>query len=89
MRNTMLILLVAVVISGIAVVYIRHQHRLTFIALKDAQLQRDQSNIEWRQLLLEQSTWSLHHVVEKNAREKLGMITPSSKDMMILSERRQ
>lgn len=89
MRNTMLILLVAVVISGIAVVYIRHQHRLTFIALKDAQLQRDQLNIEWRQLLLEQSTWSLHHVVEKNAREKLGMITPSSKDMMILSERRQ
>lgn len=85
MRNAMLMLLVAVVISGIAVVYIRHQHRLTFIALKDAQLKRDQLNIEWRQLLLEESTWSVHHLVEKKAREKLGMITPSPNDMMILS----
>lgn len=85
MRNTVLILLMAVVISGIAVVYVRHQHRLTFIALRDAQLQRDQLNIEWRQLLLEESTWSAHHLIEKNAREKLKMITPSPADMMILS----
>ncbi len=89
MRNVMLMMIVTAVISGIAVVYVRHQHRLTFIALKDAQLQRDQLNIEWRQLLLEESTWSVHHLVEKNAREKLGMITPSPNDMMILSGRHQ
>ncbi len=89
MRNVVLMLVVSVVISGIAVVYIRHQHRLTFIALKDAQLQRDQLNIEWRQLLLEESTWSVHHLVEKKAREKLGMITPSPNDMLILSGRPQ
>jgi cell division protein FtsL len=85
MRNTVFILLVAVVISGIAVVYVRHQHRLTFIALRDAQLQRDQLNIEWRQLLLEESTWSVHHLIEKNAREKLKMSTPSPADMILLS----
>jgi cell division protein FtsL len=89
MRNATLMLLAAVVISAIAVVYIRHQHRLTFITLKDAQVQRDQLNIEWRQLLLEESTWSVHHLVEKNAREKLGMITPSPNDMMMLSGRSQ
>ncbi len=86
MRNAMLVLLAVVVISGIAVVYVRHQHRLTFIALTDAQLQRDQLNIEWRQLLLEESTWSLHRLVERNAHEKLGMIIPSSDNMLILSE---
>lgn len=89
MRNIVLMLLVAVVISGIAVVYVRHQHRLTFIALTDAQLQRDQLNIEWRQLLLEESTWSVHHLIEKKAREKLDMITPSPADMMILSGQSQ
>ncbi len=85
MRNTMLMLIVTLVISGIAVVHVRHQHRLTFIALKDAQQQRDHLNIEWRQLLLEESTWSMHHLVEKNAREKLGMTTPSPNHVSVLS----
>lgn len=85
MRNAMLMLLVAVVISGNAVVYVRHQHRLAFIVLNDTELQRDQLNIEWRQLLLEESTWSVHHLIEKNAREKLSMITPSPSEMMVLS----
>jgi len=79
-------LLLVNVISGIATVYVRHEHRLTFIVLQEAQHQRDQLNIEWRQLLLEESTWSTHKLIEQSAREKLGMTIPSADDVVILSD---
>ncbi len=85
MRKWIFLMTVAVVVSGITVVHVRHQNRLIFVALQEVQQQRDRLNIEWRRLLLEESTWSMHQLVENNARKKLGMTTPSSADMAILS----
>ncbi len=89
MRSWIFLLTIAVVLSGIAVVYGRHQHRLIFIALQESQQQRDQLNIEWRRLLLEESTWSMHQLLENNARRKLGMTVPSPAAMVVLSGREQ
>lgn len=75
------------VISSLAVVFTRHQHRVAFIDLQQAQQYRDQLNIEWEQLLLEQSTWSFQSLVEKNARERLGMKYPSSEQIVVVSDR--
>ena len=84
MRSLVLVLLVVVTLSAVAVVYMRHQHRLAFVALQEAQETRDQLNIEWGQWLLEQSTWSIHHRVETEAGRKLGMVVPDPDHIVVL-----
>jgi len=76
MRSLIIASLALVVISAIAVVYVRHQHRLSYVALLQAQQSRDDLNIEWGQLLLEQSTWAIQNRVETEANRKLGMVIP-------------
>lgn len=84
MRSLVAVLIPLVTVSAIAMVYLRHQHRLSFVALQQAQQTRDDLNIEWGQLLLEQSTWSMHHRVEAEAGRKLGMITPSPDQIVVV-----
>lgn len=88
MRSLVGVLIVTVAASAIAVVYMRHQHRLSYVALQRAQQVRDELNIEWGQLLLEQSTWAMHHRVEAEAIRKLGMVTPNPDQIVVIGERR-
>ena len=84
MNRGITILLVLVIVSALGVVHIRHQNRVRFVELQNLQTQRDRLNIEWTQLLLEQATWSLHHVVDKEARKQLDMVTPSVEEIVTL-----
>lgn len=84
MRSAIAALAVLVVLSGFANILVRHQHRLMFNALQTQQQQRDRLNTEWQQLLLEQSTWSFQHFVEKKARDKLDMVFPESIDRLVV-----
>jgi cell division protein FtsL len=86
MRSLVGILIVLVTASAIAVVYMRHQHRLSYVALQSAQQERDDLNIEWGQLLLEQSTWAMHRRVEAEANRKLGMVTPNPDQIMVIGK---
>ena len=67
------ILSVLVVSSSLGVVYAKHQNRKLFVELNQLERTRDEMNIEWGQLQLEQSTWSTHARIEKTARTKLNM----------------
>lgn len=73
-----------VMISGIAVVYAKQLNRTSFIALQQLQKQRDEMNIEWGQLQLEQSTFATHSKIEQAARERLNMKLPSTSDIVIV-----
>ena len=84
MRNLVLIFAVLVTGSAIAMVHLRHEHRLTYVALQEAQERRDELNVEWSQLLLEQSTWSIHHRVEVEANSRLGMVVPGPDQIIVL-----
>ena len=84
MRSLVLIFTVLVTGSAIAMVYFRHEHRLTYVALQEAQERRDELNVEWSQLLLEQSTWSIHHRVEVEANNRLGMVVPEPDQIIVL-----
>ena len=66
------VLLVAIVGSGIAVAYERYRHRQLFVELEALKTQRDDLNIEWGQLMLEQATWATPTRVELIARQRLG-----------------
>ena len=78
------LLVVAVIVSAVAVVYAKHQSRKLFVALQGLEAERDEMNIEWGQLQLEQSTWATHGRVEELAREQLKMTTPVQDAVVIV-----
>ena len=48
------------VISAIALIYTKHESRKLFVELETLTHERDELNIEWGQLQIEQSTWATH-----------------------------
>ena len=78
------LLLIGALGSAIAVVYARQQHRDLFIQLNALERQRDEMNIEFGRLQLEQATWAETNRVEQIATGKLGMNYPASKDIVVV-----
>lgn len=72
------LLMLAVLASALAVVYMRHEGRKLFIDLQALQQVRDDMDVEWGQLQLEQSTWATHSRIDPIAREQLGMAVPDT-----------
>jgi cell division protein FtsL len=70
--------------SALGVVYSKHLYRSRHIQLQQLQNTRDKLHVEWTQLLLEQGTLGSDVQVEKIAREQLGMIMLSPKQMVVI-----
>jgi cell division protein FtsL len=80
------VLLLAVVASGIAVVWARHQDRAAFVELSNLQNQRDSLNVEFGRLELEQATSASPSRIETIARAQLGMISPPPASVEMIRE---
>ena len=80
----LLLLLVMVIGSALGVIYAKHQSRLLFGDLQKLQVERDQLNIEWGRLQLEQSAWATHSRIEELARKRLNMVVPSPERVVIV-----
>ena len=80
----MVILLLAVLTSAIGVVWTRHESRVLFVELTHLQNQRDELNIEYGRLELEQATWAEPRRIDEEARSKLGMVTPRPQDIQLV-----
>lgn len=78
MPRRLIVLLVAVMITSIAVVQTRHESRKLFSELQTHQAERDALIVEWGKLLLEEGAWSQHRRVEAMARTRLDMSTPGT-----------
>ncbi len=70
--------------SSLGVVYAKHEARNRFNELQRLTRGRDELDIEWGQLQLEQSTWATHGRVERLARDELRMIIPQANDLRIV-----
>lgn len=77
-------LLVLLLVSAVSVVYVSHLNRHAFTDYQLALKERDQLDIEWGQLLLEQSALAQHARVEQIARERLAMKTPDIRDIVLV-----
>lgn len=77
-------LLLANVATALTLVRDRHEHRLQFIALNKLEKARDELNIEFGRLQLEQATWAESNRVDQVARERLGMVFPRTEDIVVL-----
>ena len=73
----LLLLVLAVIASSLGVVYAKHQGRKLFVELQALNSERDNMDIEWGQLQLEQGALTTQGQVEATARERLGMVTLS------------
>ena len=71
------LLLLACVVSALMVVHFAHLNRQATIEQDALYQQRDQLDIEWRNLLLEQRALAEHSRVEDIARTRLNMVRPS------------
>jgi len=88
MRSGVLLtaLVLAVLASAIGVIYAKHEGRKQFVQLQALERQRDQMNVEWGQLQLEQGTWATHSRVERVARKRLGMQMPDAESVVIIRQ---
>lgn len=77
-------LLLAVIVSAIAVVWARQENRMLFMQLSRLQTQRDHLNVEFGRLELEQATWADPGRIEAQARDKLGMVEPEPGEIRLI-----
>lgn len=80
------LLALTVLASALAVVYARHEGRKLFIELQALQQVRDDMDVEWGQLQLEQSTWATHSRIDPIAREQLKMSVPTPDIIQIIKQ---
>jgi cell division protein FtsL len=81
---TTAMILLAVLATGFAVVMTRHQSRKVFVELQALETRRDELNIEWGRLQLEQATWAETGRIERVARERLGLVAKEPQQVMVI-----
>ena len=75
---------VVCVMSAIALVYTKHESRKLFVELEGLTQQRDELNIEWGQLQIEQSTWAQHARFEQVATDDLSLVRPDAAEIFVI-----
>ena len=80
------LLVVLVMISGMGVIYSKHQSRKLFVEVQQVRKGIDDLNIEWGRLQLEQSAWSAHGRIESIARKRLGMKLPAANEVVYIPQ---
>jgi cell division protein FtsL len=71
--------------SAAGAIYCKHRAREMFVELEKLNARRDNLEIEWGQLQLEQSSWSTQAFVERVATTKLHMAMPPPKEIEIVA----
>ena len=77
---------VVCVMSAIALIYTKHESRKLFVELEQLTTERDELNIEWGQLQIEQSTWATHARIEQVATEELSLVRPKSTEIYVIEQ---
>ncbi len=84
LRILVAVLILASIVSAIGVVHARHQHRQLFVELSRLEKARDELNIEFGRLQLEQATWAESNRIDQVARNRLGMKFPEAGDIVVV-----
>ena len=74
----------AVVMTALALVYVKHLQRQATTELEGLEQARVALNTEWSRLQLEESATATPGRVERVARERIGMRLPAAEDVRVL-----
>jgi len=77
MNRGLVTLWLAVVVSAIAVVTVRHENRLAFIEWGKAEAEKIELQSEQGRLMLERATWARRRNIVDDARHRLQMTEPA------------
>lgn len=77
-------LLLFVLASGVSVVYTTSKSRYLLNQLQQLKTQRNELQVQWGQLLIEQSTFSLESRVERKASDELAMTVPKISEIVMV-----
>jgi len=80
------ILMLAVLLSALSVIYVTHVTRILHANYQHHLTEQDRLHMERGQLLLERSTWMMQARVQQFAEQKLGMIIPDSRSVVVVLE---
>jgi cell division protein FtsL len=80
------VLIVLLVLSAFVMVYLKDLNRRTFIQYQNMVRANQQAQVDWGKLLLEQSTWSAQAHVQQVATDRLQMVTPTAKDIVLITQ---
>jgi cell division protein FtsL len=79
-----LFFLLLVMLSAMAVVYVKYDARLKFNQLQKELREQDRLGVEWSRVQLEKNTWSSNSRIEKLARTKLNLQTPKPEQIVYI-----
>ena len=83
-RFLLAVLVLANIASAIGVVYARHRHRVLFDEVTRLERARDELNVEFGRLQLEQATVAESNRIDQIARLRLGMKFPEAADIVVV-----
>jgi cell division protein FtsL len=72
------------VISAMALIYTKHESRKLFVQLEHQTAERDELNIEWGQLQIEQSTRATHARIDRVAAEEFSLARPKATEIYVI-----
>ncbi len=78
------LLYLAVMLSAAAVILSAHHNRQMSIAIEQLMQEKDQLDVEWRHLILEQSALTEHNRVESMVSKQLGMHRPTPEEEIVV-----
>lgn len=84
LRIVLAVLILANIVAAIGVVDARHEHRQLFVQLKRLERARDELNVDFGRLQLEQATWAESNRIDQIARTRLGMKFPETADIVVI-----
>lgn len=79
-----MILVVCVIVSAFALVYLKDRYRRDFIAYQHLLKNTQQLHVDYGKLLLEDSTWASATRVQHLAQKKLNMYIPSADQIQVI-----
>ncbi|EXJ11715.1 Cell division protein FtsL [Nitrincola nitratireducens] len=80
------VLIIAIVMTALLVIQAAYDYRRLFNDHQVLVHQWDELQVEWGQLLLEQSTWGGHSRIESEAESRIGMRAPEPSDIEIVRD---
>jgi cell division protein FtsL len=81
---SLIALLIALMVSALAVIYSKNYSRSIFIEIEGHERALDQYEVEWGQMQLELSTLAVQNRVEAIAKQRLKLVLPSRESIIYI-----
>ncbi len=80
----MVMLVVAVLLSGTAVIFAKYESRKLFSEMESLRVHRDELVVDWGRLQIELATWSEHSGIQEKAIGRLNMLMPEMSNVVVV-----